>query len=1264
MRLFAFLGSLLVLLLVAALVAPPYVDWNQYKNRFEREASRALGVPVAVGGKTSARLLPLPSITFTDLTVGDPGDDGPKLRADSFTMDVELAPLLRGEVVIVDMQMDAPLVELRLGADGRLHMPRFAKYGAQISGTDVEIQNIAIKNGTIKLRDDRFGRDVSIGNINAAASARSLLGPWRGQGIVELGDERYRISLSTGQWQADSTIMVKLDLEMQSLPYLFEVDGPLAMTDFVPSLKGALKVSPVGKQSDADRIYFPRLSTPTALPVNLQADIELGSGGAVVPAFKLDIGQNDDPYVVTGSGQALFAGEVTFRVRAEGQQMNVERLVEGEGTGASLDQRLEALRLAINRVPRFDADGEINLFLPAVILGDTVIREVGMDLKPAAQGNGWQVSNLEAQLPGRTELRADGMLMVGDSLTYDGDLVVASKQPSGLAKWLGSQADPAIRELTTAGFSAYAHISDGEAKFENAEIVLGKDVLKGKIARKSSKGQRPSVNASLSGNRMDFDQLTALFGVFSGNTKATAVTAHDIDLEFDTETLLIRGIEASGVRAKIQLNEKDLLLEAVEVDDVAGASLAISGRIDGFAVKAVGEITAKISAARPAGFLRLMDRHFGPLPLVAAIVENAGSFNDTLASIVFNGKEDSYSINAVGRAGGSKIEASIIGESLNKPLRQQEIETKIVLDNDSSSLLMSQLGLPVLKLDGDGRGAFRMTAGGVANQGLRTEAALTIRDGYVSLAGTAYPDFKTGRVTLSGVQNVSAEVLDLDQFIQLTGLPLPGYGEGGRAKIKGRLKLDGSSLTLEALDGSLRGATFSGALNLDMARQPRPYLNGKLSFLELDLPTVAGLVYTGASGSTIIADLPNDDGIAKSDVAPSVLAGLDGVVQVSASGVHMGGTRPDAETASAVVSLRDGDLGFSRVKANWLQGKLGGGFLLSQSSSARLASGQLALTGADVLQLAEIGGLDLPATGRIDLEGTFDAAGSNVSQMLSSLTASGVAKLNDVTVDGVDAGGFGSILRAADAMEDSKLATSAGTLLAENLIKGEFKVSQAVFPFTVTNGTLRVSSLRVLDNALQANGEGRIDLSSGLGEAKIDFAFDPGRENVIGAGPEFSMVLARSANGFRRKIDTSLFATYLAMRVSERREREFQAQRSEILERQRLLRTVRLYALEEEAKRIAAQERERLRKFKLEQELRRKLEEARRKREELERNRLRAELQAAEKTAAREAAQEAGRREMRQQQIDLLRKKSLEAADRLRLDLELQFELENGTGQN
>ena len=203
---------------------------------------------------------------------------------------------------------------------------------------------------------------------------------------------------------------------------------------------------------------------------------------------------------------------------------------------------------------------------------------------------------------------------------------------------------------------------------------------------------------------------------------------------------------------------------------------------------------------------------------------------------------------------------------------------------------------------------------------------------------------------------------------------------------------------------------------------------------------------------------------------------------------------------------------------------------------------------------------------------------------------------------------------------------------------------------------MRSNNVQLTNSNFSLDSSGRLELTTGDMELEGRGAFNANKESVVGASPEFTFSIVGKDGKAKRTIDSSLFETFLGLRVSERRQREFEAQRSAILERQRLQQVVRLYSLKEDAKRIAAQERERILKLEAEQEERRRREEARRRREELERKRLDAELKAAEKQAAREAALEAGRRAKRQEQIDVLRKRAEEALQRFRLDEETPVE--------
>ena len=85
-----------ILALLAALIGPYFVDWNQFRPQFEAEASRIIGVPVRVAGELDARLLPAPTLRLRSVTFGGNNDLG-RLRADKLDVEFSLSSLMRGE---------------------------------------------------------------------------------------------------------------------------------------------------------------------------------------------------------------------------------------------------------------------------------------------------------------------------------------------------------------------------------------------------------------------------------------------------------------------------------------------------------------------------------------------------------------------------------------------------------------------------------------------------------------------------------------------------------------------------------------------------------------------------------------------------------------------------------------------------------------------------------------------------------------------------------------------------------------------------------------------------------------------------------------------------------------------------------------------------------------------------------------------------------------------------------------------------------------
>ncbi|MEE9315066.1 MAG: AsmA-like C-terminal region-containing protein [Rhizobiaceae bacterium] len=1182
MRLFVLLGSLLVIGLIAALVVPPYVDWNQYRDQFEREASRVLGHTVEVRGETRVRLLPLPSITFSDLRVGKNEGNTPLLTAKSFKMNVELAPLLKGDVVVVDMALDQPRFELEMTDKGEVLWPvAKGSQGRDFSVSEASLDNFVITNGLVRFRDARYQREIILKNIDVLASAKSFLGPWRGNAFLNYENTRFRLFGTTGVWQNDKGdqghVRVKLTIQPQNSVYDFELDGPVNIANFVPSFKGRLQVKPAMKQSDEDLISFRRNSLEKALPIRLETDLEITSSEAVIPAFKLDIGARSDPYSVTGTGRIELNEAASFQLRAEGQQVNVERLSGGEykAGGLSLTERISALQAVLERVPRFGIEGEVSLYLPAIVAGDTVIRDVGMDIRPTTDGEGWQLSNLEAHLPGRTDLRANGKLHLGKNTNYVGELIIASKQPSGLAAWLGADTDTAMRELPRVGFSSQVKISSQSAVFEELEISLGGRSLLGNLRRDISKDGRPKLTTELTGDGVNFDQLMALGSLFTGK-KSSLTGGHDIDLDLKADRMIVFGVEASKVVAKVAYENSRLAIEQLKIMNIEGAAVSLSGVLDDFPTQSTGDLKGTFVAKNPIGILKLLRKKMPKLEMLQALIDDSVVVENTDLSFTLKGEGTRYSSSVKGESGGSDVEFILSGSGgdLSKSLGEQNIETRLVLVNQDAAKLLLQIGVPVVPLAIAGRGALRITASGVPQRGMKTDAALTLRDGYLSVAGLVSTRTAAGEDGLSGVLNVVSEVQDFDPLILLSGFGLPGFGEGYSGKLSGKLKFDDGIYSIHALKAKIGDGLVQGNITLDSTAKPRPFIRGAVDVSPMNLSSVANLVFTGGQDT----------------ISPAVLSGLDAAIDLTSSRVVLPTGMDEVKAVSSKLVLRDGDLSFDKIDGSWAKGKITGLLTFAQINGTQLLNGKLELKGGELKEIASISGFSDAFSGGIDVAGTFESTGKEKNSLLSELTGSGTVQLTKGTIKNFNGQALKSLLAGADQTKDEVLSESAGELLKKNFYQGTAFFDDAEISFNIGAGVLRANGIQLANKNVTASGNGRLNMISGVAEASGRVAFVAGKETVTGASPEFSLRYKGVPGTMKAQQDAGLLGTFLALRSSERRQRKFEAQQSEILERQRLQRTARLYTLKADAKRIFELEKARVEQIKTELEKQRLLE--------------------------------------------------------------------------
>ncbi|AZO62309.1 MAG: AsmA family protein [Mesorhizobium sp.] len=1212
-RLFVIFGGLFVLVLCAALVVPYFVDWTGYRADFEREASTILGRKVTVKGDATARLLPFPSVTFSNVEVaGGPGGQ-PAMTMETFSMDAELAPFLRGELLIFDMRLVHPKATIDVAGDGTVDWA--IRPSTPFDPGQIAIEKLTVTEGQIELRHAAGGRSHFISEINSTVSAKSLAGPWRMDGSLRFDGLRTEVSASTGRAEADGQMRVRLKADPDAYPLIIETDGNAGIVRGAAVYSGQFKVSASDKNG-ADRSSA-ELRGTDGEPVKVSAGkpdpgFRLNGKFALdhqklgVDEFRFETGPLDNPYTADGKASVDLGLKPHFSIEANGAQVQFDEAVGASaGAGLTLNQRIAAFEQTLQHMPKPTIPGTVEVRLPAVVAGDTTVRDVRLSAEPAE--GGWSVKSLAATLPGRATLEADGMLNVEDHFGFTGSLLLAVGQPSGFAAWLSKDVDDAIRRLPAAGFKAKVDLSENRQSFSDLELILGKAKFSGRIDSSQPDGARPSVLMQLEGGELDVDGLAAFASIFVSDKGANRFSDRDLDFQIKAGPVSAAGLTADTVDTALRLRKGLLEIDRLSVGGLAGASISATGRIKDFPESPTGKLDASVVAVDLKPLIDVAAQHYPDNQVLKGLAARVAAYPelfqdariDLVTSAADNGDGTTgLALSAQGKAGGSAFSASLSGRGTRDRLPDAPVSITFNARNENAATLLALYGLPALPLGMLGQATTDITAKGSLGGGLATSFNLTADDFRASFDGTIA---ETGQgATAKGKVNLDAA--DIEPWLMTTGVGLPGMGTGTSASLASDADFGNGLLVLSGLSGAINKATVSGDVNADM-KDGLPHLAGALALDELDLDPLAVSLFGDQS---FLAG--KDGGWPTTPFSRKSTLPFSADLDLNTAALAAG---PFATAHDATLSLkldREG-IRVSDLKAKLYEGTLTGLFELKNTEGTGLLSGQLKLAGSDLAAVLPGAGI----SGSGDISAALSTSGKSVDAMIAALSGSGTAALKGLTIAGINPDAFAPVIAKADAIgRDIDAAKTAGFAL-EIAGQGSFAAGNTDIPFTVANGTLRAPPISLDNPAATLSADVTADLDASTLAAKGAITYRPGDEALVGSEPAVNFSLAGQIGATSLQFDSAPLAQFLTQRALEKEQQRVEAMQAALLEKQRLRREVRYYAaLQTERDRAA-------------EELRRQEEEARQKAQAEARAKAEAEAQAKAEAEAQAKAEEGAR---------------------------------------
>lgn len=547
-------GVLLVLILAGVVIAPSFIDWNQYRDELAAWVEERTGRQLDIAGGLSLSVLPTPRLVASDVTfANDPdGSADHMVRMDELAVRVALGPLLGGTVRVESVKLVRPSLVLEVLPNGRGNWtfrvpaaqgaaggpvppapgeaPPPAPSGEEpAEGLAIALERLSIEEGSILWRDTE-GTETRIDSITGDIAAESLQGPFVGDLAMTLRGSRIEAGLRTGRFTPDAaSTPVTVTLVVPEAGSEVRAQGRVAglgQGTAGATFEGSLTAESPSLARTLAAVQGVEPAPPLDRPFRLAGTLQAGRQGVALDGMTLRLGETE------GSGGASLALVEPARLdvalaftRIDLDALLREARAEGSGIRAaattppptvSPSQAAAAepppvpgtapTAPAQALVPALPADltGSIDVTADVITWHGGIVRSAAVS---ASLADGEVTLNKAgALLPGSSEINAFGFLDTRtDPPAVDGTVEVKSSSLRGLLEWLGVDvaAVPADR-LRHFNATAAVQGTAAEVAVPSLDGVLDTTRFQGAAALRPLQ-ERPSFGLSLAVDALNLD---------------------------------------------------------------------------------------------------------------------------------------------------------------------------------------------------------------------------------------------------------------------------------------------------------------------------------------------------------------------------------------------------------------------------------------------------------------------------------------------------------------------------------------------------------------------------------------------------------------------------------------------------------------------------------------------------------------------------------------------------------------------------------------
>lgn len=1191
----SFLLSLTVLLIVAlsALFAVPYfVDFNDYRDVFEAQATKVMGREVTVRGPVELRLLPVPELRFDQVTVAaaDGGTALPFMEAETLQASLNVGALLQGTIETQQLTLVDPVLRLNVNEDGSGAWSDVGLNEAALpfAPKQVAFDSVTITSGRIEIYK-RGAQVATIDDIDGEATAASLSGPYKVAASYRIDDDRQEIAFSTGTADDSGQFRLKARISelnsgttllldgqvggLRATPY-FDGDMTARILPYRASLPSETAVFdgvPVATLQEGKEPAPPPPQNATSL-VEMKGELEASPARVALSPFEMTIHSRGRSQMLKGKFAVDFgeidvaSGEVSAR------WVDVDALLSDPKAQVQPDPatRLQSLAdIAIQQASRFDA-GRFDIKVDQASLGGDLVTEVEMKL--ASQGETLVIESLDARLPGDTDFSASGTIEKRDlQPVFSGELDLDGKRLATLTRWAAGDRGLA-GQTTTGNFSlqADAELSPESVALSDIDGSISGTHFGGMLRYRGS--DEPALDLALKSERLDLREVVGEGGLArlwtgkpppeeqveedpqqadadaksepkpedESKTLLSAFGDATVHIALNVDELLLPEMPAGRIDARLDYADDRLAIRNLEFQSPGALMVTGEGALTDLSEDPQGRIALSVKGERPeslqalADTLGLGDRTFAGLaPVDLRLVLEADREGEvSVGRLEATGTVKGAAVDMRGSARGDLAELGTATIDLEGEIDGVTSKTLISLaaPDLSDEELAARLGD-----NAEAKNSLILAVKGVPDETLDLSLNLT-GPLQASFAGEgAYAD---ETLTLQG--QLGARTDDAAMLLALAGVAVPPSARDLPVDLRGKLTKKKDEIHLYPLNGRIGDeAVELGAHILMKEPETEVYLDATAE--TVSLPALLGpLVAWERTAST--EELLGTVTEGRAEIWPArgfslgVLDWAKTQLHVKAKTLLMGSAFPLKE---AQFKARSNE---GKLEILVLKGKLFDGLFTAAGELAPRGEGAHLDVHAE-LAAAKLSQASKALLGKVRAKSEFGfnihVTGDGLSPpgLIAGLSGKGRLTLRPGEILGLNSDAYAKMLKQAVAADQNRVNEKEVVALADRLqkeiTKGVYPFEATLFDFEVQNGTLRLKNGRLANDQAITEIKGLIALAS----LRLDSEWSMSLRNPpVADAPPVTLVLAGSLEQIEDiapRIDTDALVAHFTVRRME-----------------------------------------------------------------------------------------------------------------------------------